>query len=87
MSTVEITTYSIFRQNLKSFMDSVFETSSPLYVKRAKGEDIVVMSKSDYESLTETLYLLNNPKNAARLAQGLDEYNRGMGEVKQLIEE
>ena len=68
---MEITTYSNFRQNLKSFMDKVLSTRAPLFVTRTKGDDIVVLSKSDYESMQETLYLLNSPKNAERLFRGI----------------
>ena len=83
---MEITTYSNFRQNLKSFMDLVLSTSSPLFVTRSKGNDVVVLSKSDYESMQETLYLLGSPNNSERLARGIDEYNRGEGIKRDLID-
>ncbi len=83
---MEITTYSSFRQNLKSFLDRVFADHMPLFVTRANGEDVVVLSKSDYESITETLHLLSSPKNAERLLKGIEEYKKGGGEEKELIE-
>ncbi|MDG1333049.1 MAG: type II toxin-antitoxin system prevent-host-death family antitoxin [Crocinitomicaceae bacterium] len=83
---MEITTYSNFRQNLKSFLDKVFVDHNPLFVTRTNGEDVVVMSKSDYESLTETLHLLGSPKNAERLLKGIEEFEKGGGEEKGLIE-
>ena len=83
---MEITTYSNFRQNMKSFMDKVFLNRVPLFVTRTHGEDVVVLSKSDYESLNETLHLLSSPKNAARLLEGIAEYNRGEGTEKPMIE-
>ena len=83
---MEITTYSNFRLHLKSFMDLVFTTRSPLFVTRSKGDDVVVLSKSDYESMQETLYLLSSPKNAERLALGLDEYKKGEGIKRDLID-
>lgn len=83
---MEITTYSNFRQNLKSFMDLVLSTRSPLFVTRSKGNDVVVLSKSDYESMQETLYLLGSPNNSERLARGIDEYNRGEGIKRDLID-
>ena len=84
---MEITTYSNFRQNLKSFMNLVLDTRAPLFVTRTKGEDIVVLSKSDYESIQETLYLLSSKKNAERIFQGIEEYEMGGGIIKELIEE
>jgi antitoxin YefM len=84
---MEITTYSNFRQNLKAFMDAVFTSRSPLYVTRANGEDVVVMSKADYEGLQETLYLLSSSTNAERLARGIAEFKQGKGVARDLIEE
>lgn len=83
---MEITTYTNFRQNLKSFLDKVFSDHSPLFVTRSNGEDVVVMSKSDYESMQETFYLLKSPENAARLLKGIEEFEKGLGEEKQLFE-
>lgn len=83
---MEITTYSNFRQNLKHFMDMVLSARVPLFVTRSQGGDVVVLSKSDYESMEETIHLLSSPKNAARLAIGIEEYNKGKGVKKDLIE-
>jgi len=83
---MEIITYSKFRQNLKSFLDLVLKNRAPLFVTRTKGEDIVVMPKSDYESLQETLFLLSSPKNAERLAIGIKEYNDGKAVQRDLLD-
>ena len=83
---MEITNYSNFRQNLKSFLDLVLKTKAPLFVSRNKSEDIVVISKSDYESMQETLYLLGSSKNSDRLSQGLKEYEEGKAVKRDLIE-
>ncbi|PRY86742.1 type II toxin-antitoxin system Phd/YefM family antitoxin [Mongoliibacter ruber] len=83
---MEITSYSNFRQNLKSFLDKVFIDKEPLFVTRSNGEDVVVLSKSDYESMQETFYLLKSPKNAERLMKGLKEYENMKGQERSLIE-
>jgi antitoxin YefM len=82
-----ITTYTDFRQQLKSYLDKVRSSHSPLFVTSANGEDVVVLSKSDYESMEETFYLLKSPKNAARLLQGIEDYEKGSGTERSLIEE
>ncbi|MCD0487671.1 type II toxin-antitoxin system prevent-host-death family antitoxin [Pedobacter sp. MC2016-14] len=84
---MEITTYSNFRSHLKSFLDKVFISQSPLYISRNNGEDVVVLSKSDYEAMMETFYLLKSPANAARLMEGIEQYNNGLGKERSLIEE
>lgn len=83
---MEITSYSNFRQHLKHFLDKVFVDHAPLFVTRSKGEDVVVLSKSDYQSLTETLHLLSNPNNAKRLFDSIDEFENQGGKEKRLIE-
>jgi antitoxin YefM len=83
---MEITNYSSFRQSLKSYLDKVFSNHSPLFVTRAKGEDVVVMSKADYDSMQETFYLLKSPKNALRLEEALEEYNKGLAKKRDLID-
>ncbi|CAM4404130.1 antitoxin YefM [Pedobacter westerhofensis] len=84
---MEITTYTAFRQHLKSFLDKVLLSRSPLFVTRTNGEDVVVMSKAEYDSMQETFYLLKSPKNAARLLEALSDYEKGKGIEKKLIEE
>ena len=90
---MEIVTYSAFRQNLKSLVDRMIDRCEPLYIKRSRGEDLVVMSKSEYNSLQETLYLLSNPTNAKRLLDAIAEVKEGktrpvtMDEIERMINE
>ena len=84
---MQVTTYTNFRQQLKSYLDKVRNNHTPLYVTSANGEDVVVLSKSDYESMEETFYLLKSPKNAQRLLESLEEYEKGMMKERKLIEE
>ena len=81
---MEVTSYSKFRQNLKSYMDKVVHDSTPLYVTRANGEDVVVISKSDYESMDETTYLLSSPKNRERLLNSVEEFKMDKGIKKDM---
>lgn len=81
-----IATYSDFRQKLKGYLDEVFNKNTPLTVTRTKGENIVVLSEADYESIMETFYLLKSPKNAERLLRAVNQYNKGKGKERKLIE-
>ncbi len=83
---MEVTTYSKFRENMKSYLDNVVNDNNPLYVTRANGEDVVVLSKSDYEGLQETYYLMSSPKNAERLLQAIKDLDEGKGIKRNLIE-
>jgi antitoxin YefM len=84
---MQVTTYTNFRQQLKSYLDKVRNNHTPLYVTSANGDDVVVLSKADYESMEETFYLLKSPKNAQRLLESLEEYEKGMMTERKLIEE
>ena len=84
---MQVTTYTAFRQHLKSFLDGVRKTHSPLFVTRPNGEDVVVLSKADYESMEETFYLLKSPANASRLLKGIEDHEKGLGTERSLIEE
>ncbi|POY35567.1 type II toxin-antitoxin system prevent-host-death family antitoxin [Solitalea longa] len=66
-----ITTYSNFLQKLKLFLDKVLTNHTPLFVTRANGEEVVVLSKFDFDSMQETFHLLKSPKNALRLLRSL----------------
>lgn len=83
---MEVTNYTSFRQSLKFYLDKVYSDHTPLFVTRAKGEDVVVLSKADYDSMLETFYLLKSSKNAVRLEQGLKDYEKGLAKQQDLID-
>jgi antitoxin YefM len=82
-----VTTYTSFRQQLKSYLDKVRDNHTPLFVTSANSEDVVVLSRSDYESMEETFYLLKSPANATRLLKSIEDYEKGLGKERSLIEE
>ncbi|MBF0193887.1 MAG: type II toxin-antitoxin system prevent-host-death family antitoxin [Magnetococcales bacterium] len=83
----QATTYSSFRGALKSWFDQVCNNHEPLLVTRKTGEDIVILSYSDYSALEETAYLLRSPKNAQRILNANNDIKNGSNiEVKELIE-
>lgn len=84
---MEVTTYTTFRQNLKGFIDLVINSRAPLYIKRAKGEDVVVLATAEYESMQETLHILSNPNNAQRISDALEQFEAGKGKEQRLVEE
>jgi antitoxin YefM len=84
---MHVTTYTNFRQKLKSYLDSVRNSHTPLYITTANAEDVVVLSKADYESMEETFYLLKSPANASRLLKGIEDYEKGLAKERNLVEE
>jgi antitoxin YefM len=74
------------RANLKSVLDRVVADKAPIAITRQKGEGVVMISQSEWESIEETLYLLRSPKNAKRLLESIKELDAGKGVERDLIE-
>lgn len=70
-------TYSEARQHLAETMIRVCDAHAPIIITRQKAEPVVMVSLADYSSLAETAYLLQSPKNAARLRAARDAMTRG----------
>jgi len=86
---MEVVTYTSFRQNLKTLVDRMIDRCEPLYIKRSRGEDLIVMSKSDYDSMQETFYLMSSPKNAERLLaakNSSDGVTMTLKEIEEMID-
>ena len=60
--------------------------NDPNFGTRQKGEGVVMISQSEWESIEETLYLLRSPRNAARLLDAIRGLDAGEGEEHELIE-
>lgn len=83
---MEVTNLTDFRQNMRMYFEKVFNMSKPLFIKRSKGRDMVLLSKSEYDSMQETFHLLRSPKNAERLLKAIEADKAGGGEVKELLD-
>ncbi len=70
-------TYSNLRESLKSMFDLASRDHEQILVTRKSGENMVILSESDYNSIRETSYLLRSPKNAQRLFESLKATDKG----------
>ena len=73
---MEIVTFSDARSNFKAVLDRVSNDADCTLIVRRDSEDAVVMSKSHYDSLMETVYLLKSPANAKHLEESIAEYRQ-----------
>ena len=78
--------FSEVRNNLKTVFDAVVSSHEPCIVTRKGNEHIVVISLEDYNSLSETSYLLSNPTNKAHLLRSLEQARGGKTLKNELIE-
>jgi antitoxin YefM len=66
------------RNNMKKYLDDVSRSSDVIIVSRAADEEaVVILSLQEYNSLSETGYLLSTPANRQRLFDSLDQLNTG----------
>lgn len=65
--------YSTARNMLARTISRVVDNHEAIIITRKKGKNAVLMSLEDYDSLTETAYLLRSPKNAQRLLKAVTE--------------
>ncbi|HEV7254824.1 MAG TPA: type II toxin-antitoxin system prevent-host-death family antitoxin [Mesorhizobium sp.] len=75
-----------FRANMAKYFDEVEADHAELVVTRQGRESLVVMTLSDFESLTETTFLLSSPANARMLRESIAELDAGNGIERELIE-
>lgn len=79
--------YTDLRQNLKARLDRVYKDHEPLIITRKHNENVVLISLDDYNSLTETQYLLSTEKNREHLVRSLKDARSGKTVKGELIEE
>jgi len=84
--SVNIVNFSEARKNFKSLLDTVASDKNCTVIVRRDAEDAVIMSKSYFDSLMETVYLLKSPANAQHLEEAIAEYKLGNTQEHDLID-
>jgi len=69
--------YSEARHHFKTYLDYVVQNSEPIIITRKNSEDVVMISRRDYDSIEETLYLLSSPKNRKNLLSAIKNQGKG----------
>ena len=83
---MEIINYSEARQNFKAVLDRVKNDQDCTVITRGGVEDAVIMSKSHYDSIMETLYLMRSPANARHLMDAIARDKAGEYEQHDLMD-
>jgi antitoxin YefM len=78
--------YTELRSKLAKYMEKVCDSRSPLHVTRQNARTVVMISEDEYEGMLETLHLLQNPENAARLLRSISAADKGQLVERKLIE-
>jgi antitoxin YefM len=82
---MNILSYSEARASFKETMDNVCRDHAPAVITRQSGDSVVMLSLADYNSMSETLYLLGSERNAARLRSSIAQINAGKAQFRELL--
>jgi len=74
------------KQNLEKVIEQVMNDAEPAVVRMDNGDEVVLLSRDEFNSWNETVYLLSSPANAAHLRKSMEEARGGQIEEKELID-
>ncbi|MBN2803992.1 MAG: type II toxin-antitoxin system prevent-host-death family antitoxin [Deltaproteobacteria bacterium] len=77
--------YTAARNNLATTIKKVCDDHDPIIVTRKNEDSVIIISLEDYESLQETAYLSQSPKNIKRLLESIEQLESGKGIKKELL--
>lgn len=72
-------TYTEARETLSETIRRVCQDHDPIIITRKREDSVVMIALDDFESLTETAYLLRSPRNTRRLLDSIKELEEGKG--------
>ena len=79
-------TYTEARETLAKTIRRVCQDHDPIIITRKREDSVVMIALDDFESLTETAYLLRSPRNTRRLLDSIKELEEGKGIERTLVE-
>ncbi|WP_203638473.1 type II toxin-antitoxin system Phd/YefM family antitoxin [Levilactobacillus wangkuiensis] len=80
--------YSNFRQNLKSYLQTINEDSEPFIVTtKDSKDDVVVLSVEEYDSLVETAKITSNAYLMDKIRRSDKQFSQGQFKEHELIDE
>ena len=73
----KIVTYSEARNNFKKYLDYTTDNHEAIFITRKNAQEVVLMSKADYEAMNETSYLLSSQANRKNLLDTIQDIEAG----------
>ncbi|WP_216730116.1 type II toxin-antitoxin system Phd/YefM family antitoxin [Streptococcus mitis] len=79
---MEAVLYSTFRNHLKDYMKKVNDEFEPLTViNKNPDEDIVVLSRREWDSIQETLRIAQNKELSVKVLRGMAQVRAGSTQI------
>ena len=83
---MKIMTYTESRARYAEVLDQVVNDREEIVITRQGHESVVIVALDEYESLMETVYLMQSPANAHHLRESLAQLRHGGLEEHDLID-
>lgn len=76
--------YSTARQNFKEFCDKTVNDFETVIITRERGENVVLISESEYNNMLENLYVRSNTKDYDELLRSIEQLKSGVCRSREL---
>lgn len=83
---MHVVSFTQARSEFKNVIDRVVADCDATLIHRRDGENAVLISESTYNSMLETLHLLQSPANARRLMAAVEQDRQGAAAKHDLLE-
>ena len=83
---MHVVSFTQARSEFKGVIDRVVADCDATLIHRRDGENAVLLSESTYNSMLETLHLLQSPANARRLMAAVESDRKGAAKKRELLE-
>lgn len=84
---MKASSFSQVRNNFKEFCDYATKDFETIIITRERGENVVMISESEYNNLIENLYVRSNPEYYNELLESIDQLKKGKGKMRTLLDE
>jgi len=75
------------RSHFKEICDKVVDDVESVIVTRSRGENVVMISESEYNNMIENFRIFSNPERYQKIKNGILQYERGKFSERELIDE
>ena len=84
---MQVVNFTEARNNLKRILDDVTDDADYTVINRRDSSDAVVMGLDYFNSMMETLHLLDSPANAKHLMDSIAQYRAGQAKARDLLDD
>ncbi|MDQ6995140.1 MAG: type II toxin-antitoxin system prevent-host-death family antitoxin [Mariprofundaceae bacterium] len=84
---MRVVSFTEARNGLNQVLNQVEDDADFTVIHRRDHADAVVMGLDYFNSMMETIHLLESPENAKRLMESIKQYKEGKTKVRELLDD